>query len=167
MYPDSGRADLKHLRYLGDLISGKAMQGDNVALAALHLGDSPANLTVVVSRVQSIATTPAGRHAYRPDSTIVKARLLGPVRGTPDLEDLSCEGRRQPCFALLVSQPADSRPVFQRFQVSPLVGIVGVGVVAAAHPVSLAEKGFRGVPVERPEPGLLVGAQQGFLTRIS
>jgi len=47
------------------------------------------------------------------------------------------------------------------------MGIIRVGLVAAANPVCLAEEGFRGFPVERPELGVLVSAQQGFLPVVS
>ena len=167
MYPGCRHSDPEHLRYLGDLISGKAMQGDNVALTALQLGDALASLVVTVCREDSVGTISTDRPAWRLSGIVMRSRLSRPVRSTPDLQYFSGKRRRQPGVTLLVSEAADSGPVFQRFQVGPLVGIIRVGLVATAHPVCLAEEGFRGFPVERPELGVLVGAQQGFLPVVS
>ncbi len=59
MYPGRRRADPEHLRYLGDLITGKTMQGNNVALAALQSGDAMASFAVAIRRIESIGTISA------------------------------------------------------------------------------------------------------------
>ena len=47
------------------------------------------------------------------------------------------------------------------------MGVIRVGLVATAHPVCLAEQGFRGFPVKNPELGVFVSAQQGFTPVVS
>jgi hypothetical protein len=162
MNPHGRRADSQHLRYLGDLIPSKTMQGDNVVLTALQLSNALASLVVTIRRKHNIGSITAVRRAWLPSGIVMRSRLSGPVRSTPDLQDLSRKRRRQPGLTLLVSQAADSRPVFQRFQVGPLEGIVRVSPVAMAHPVRFAEQSFRGFPVKHPELGSLVGTQQGL-----
>jgi hypothetical protein len=161
MYPGRRRADPEHLRHFGDLIPGKAMQGDDVALTALQQGDALASLVVTIRRRRNDSVddiTSIDRRDWLLPAVVRGSRLSGPVRSTPDLQDLSRKRRRQPGVTLLVSQAADDGPVFQRFQVGPLVGIVRVGLMATAHPVCLAEQGFGGFPVKRPELGILLGA---------
>jgi hypothetical protein len=167
MDPDRRRADPEHRGYLGDLVSAKAMQGDNVARPAHQLGDAPASLVVPIRHENSIGAVSTGRHACSRSEARKKSDFPGTVRGAPDLQDLSHKRGRQPSVTLLVVQGADSRPVFQCFQVGPLMGVFRVGLVAMAHPVCLAEQGFRGFPVENPELGVLVGAQQGFPPGVS
>ncbi len=140
------------------------MQGNDFALTAIQLGDRPASLTVTVRRDDSISVT--SRRVRIPLGIVTRSSLPGPVWSTPDLQRLSRQSRSQPGITLSVSQAADCRPVLQRFKVGSLVHIIRVSLVTAAHPVRLAEQGFGGFPVKRPELSFLIGAQQGFLPGI-
>jgi len=165
MYPDCCSADSEHLRYFGNLISGKAMQGDDLALTAVKPGDRLASLAVTVRRKDSIPV--ASRRARMPVGIVMWSSFPGPVRSTPDLQSLSRQSRRQPGITLPVSQAADYGPVLQCLKVSPLVHVIRVRLVTAAHPVRLAKQGFGGFSVKRPELSLLIGAQHGFFSVIS
>jgi len=94
MYPGRRRPDPEHLRYLGDLISGKAMQGDYVALTALQPGDALASLVVTVCRKDSIGTISTDRRAWPLSGIVMRSCLSGPVRSTPDLQYFSSKRRR-------------------------------------------------------------------------
>ena len=143
------------------------MQGNNVALPTLQPGDAMASFVIPVGRKDSIGTIRTGWRAWPLSGIVRRLRLPGTVRGTPDLQYLSRKRRRQPGVTFLISQAADSRPVFQCLQVGPLKGVIRVGLVATAHPVCLAEQGFRGLPVKNPELGVFVSAQQGFTPVVS